>query len=159
VRRPGASHRRNLAGVTTPPPEHVFDETAARRFEPRGDHEKTAVLVDIADDDALTVIRAPFGEQTMRGPFYAVADGEGSYGASRKEFERNHERTSSTTWRKSTPVLAYRAEEACCVHTHVGDVHETTVIARPGDWIVRQDSGEVMVVTPDAFEDRYRPAT
>jgi len=118
---------------------------------------KTAVLVDVADPEAATVINASFGEQTMRGPFYAVSDGDGSYGASRDEFERAHDRLSATSWRKSAHVLAYRAEAASCVHTEVGGNRESTIIARPGDWIVRQTSGEVMVITDAAFEARYRP--
>lgn len=143
--------------MTSPPPEHTFDETRARRYEPRDDHVKTAVLVDVVDPEAVTVIRASFGEQTMRGPFYAVSEGDGSYGASRDEFERAHDRLSATSWQKSAPVLAYRADTTSCVHTDVGGIREASITARPGDWIVRQTSGEVMVITADAFEARYRP--
>jgi hypothetical protein len=144
--------------VTSPPPEHTFDETRAQRYEPRDDHVKTAVLVDVADAQAVTVITAPFGEQTMRGPFYAVAEGDRSYGASRDEFEGTHARLSPTSWRKSAHVLAYRADATSSVHTDVRGLREASIIARPGDWIIRQASGEVMVLTPDAFQERYRPA-
>jgi len=143
--------------VTSPPPVHRFDESRASEFVPRTDHVKTAILVEVADADAITVLETGFGEQTMRGAFYAIADGEGSYGAAKAEFERSHERVTPTTWRKSSPVLAYRADASCRVDTDVGETREASVVARPGDWIVRQHTGEVMVIRPEAFDERYRP--
>lgn len=144
--------------MTSSPPEHVFDEALARWYLPRHDHVKTAILVVVADPDAVTVIRTSFGEQTMRGAFYAVSEGNGSYGATQEQFERTHERLSATTWRKSAPVLAYPADGACRVDTYVADTREASIVARPGDWIVRQAGGEVMVLSPEAFEERYQSA-
>ncbi|HSF84692.1 MAG TPA: hypothetical protein VLG28_03410 [Acidimicrobiia bacterium] len=57
---------------------------------------------------------------------------------------------------KRSGVLAYRAEERCLIETHLADgLHEGSVVADPGNWIVRQLNGEVMVVKPHTFELRY----
>jgi hypothetical protein len=139
------------------PDEHEFDESRASEFEPRPDHVTTAVLVDLVDEDAVTVLRTGFGEQTMRGSFYAVGDGDGSYGAARDEFDASHDRIGPNTYRKSAGVLAYRLDERCRVHTVIGSTCETSVVAGPGDWVVRQRTGEVMVVGPEEFARRYEP--
>lgn len=143
--------------MASTPPEHTFDESLATEFEPRSDSVKTAVCVEVADPDALTILRTSFGEQTMRGPFYAVAEGEGTYGAAKSEFERSHEQVGPNTFRKSAPVLAYRVANSCRVNTDVDGTRESSVVARPGEWVVRQHTGEVMVVAADAFDERYRP--
>jgi hypothetical protein len=144
--------------VSTDSSPQEFDESRARRFVPRDDHAKTAVLVETTDEHAITSIRSPFGEQTMRGPFYAVAEGDASYGAARTEFEATHERVGPSTWRKSAAVLAYQVDEPSLVHTDIGETRETSNTAMPGDWIVRQHTGEVMVITPASFAQRYRAA-
>ena len=136
---------------------HAFEESRAERFVSVGAFEKTAILLQPVDDEAETCIRAPFGEQNLKGAFYLVAEGGGSYGASREEFERSHERLGPATWRKRESVMAYRTEEPCRVETRVGNHREATVTARPGDWIVRQQTGEVMAITPEAFAERYEP--
>lgn len=136
-------------------PLHHFDETTAARFRPRDGFEKTAVLVEVSDTESQTVIDTPFGEQRLSGAFYAVAEGDRSYGASRLEFEQTHTAVGANRWVKSAPVLAYRTAVSCVVDTVVGERIETTVNARPGDWIVRQYTGEVMVVGADEFGERY----
>lgn len=137
------------------PPAHVFEPSAAVRYRPNPAFAKTAILVEPTDPDAATVIRSPFGEQTLRGAFYVVAEGTGSYGASRQEFETTHEAVGPNRWVKRESVLAYPSTESCLVETHVGETHETTVLARPGDWIVRQSAEEVMVVSSEEFSARY----
>lgn len=137
---------------------HTFEESRADRFVSTDAFEKTAILMQPVDDEAETCIRTPFGEQSLKGPFYLVAEEHGSYGASRKEFEANNERLGPTTWHKRESVQAYRADRDYRVETRVDGHHESTVDARPGDWIVRQHTGEVMVITPEAFEERYEPA-
>jgi hypothetical protein len=132
-----------------------FDETRARSYRPRDGFDKVAVLVEPSDPEARTLIRTPFGEQRFVGAFYVVADGDGSYGATRHEFELTHEEVGANRWTKTTPVLAYRTDAACVVDTVVGGQLEVTVTAEPGDWIVRQSTGEVMVVRGDEFEERY----
>lgn len=141
------------------PPVVEFDRDAARRFRPDPDFTKTAVLVEVVDDDAVTVLRTSFGEQRMRGPFYAVgdSDGGGSYGAARAQFESTHRNVGEHRWVKQGAVLAYRAEHRCTVETHLDDHHETSVVADRGDWVVMQSGGEVMVVEPDEFTQRYVP--
>jgi hypothetical protein len=136
-------------------PADQFDESSAARYRPRGGFEKTAVLVEVADPACQTVIDAPFGEQRLTGAFYAVAEGDGSYGAAKFEFEQTHTRVGANRWVKTAPVSAYQTETSCVVDTVVGDELETTVNARAGDWIVRQHTGEVMVIGPDEFADRY----
>ena len=125
------------------------------RYRPRDGFEKTAVLVELSDPLAETVIDTPFGTQRFTGPFYVVADGEASYGASRHEFERTHVAIGPHRWVKTRPVMAYRTDVECVVDTVVGDGLEGTVHAQPGDWIVRQDTGELMVVGADQFAERY----
>ena len=120
------------------PPTHVFDVLAASRYQPDPSFVKTAILVEPFDSDAVTVIRAPFGEQALQGSFYIVAEGAGSYGVSRQEFETTHEKVGTNRWIKREGVLAYRSQKECLVETHVGETHEATVRARPGDWIVRR---------------------
>ena len=137
------------------PQVHHFDETRAAPYRPRNGFEKTAVLVEVTDPDARTLINTPFGEQRLTGPFYVVAEGDGSYGAAVDEFERSHSAVGANRWVKSAPVLAYRSDDSCVVETVVGDQLEATVTARPGDWIVRQQTGEVMVVRADEFAERY----
>jgi hypothetical protein len=137
------------------PAPHPFDTARATRFRPRQGFEKTAVLVDLADPQATTVLTTPFGEQRMTGAFYVVAEGDASYGAARQEFEESHSAVGANRWVKSSVVTAYRSDVACAVDTVVGDRLETTVHARPGDWIVRQDTGELMVLGPSEFAERY----
>lgn len=144
--------------MTTEPSPHAFDESLARRFVPRDDLTKTAVLIEMTDENAVTSIRAPFGEQTMRGSFYVVAEGDRSYGAARAEFEATHQRLGAASWRKSQAVMAYQVDEACMVHTDIAGERETSNAAAPGDWIVRQHTGELMVLSPASFELRYRAA-
>jgi len=132
-----------------------FDETRARSYRPRDDFEKVAVIVEPSDPAAQTVIRTPFGEQRFTGAFYVVAEGDASYGASRDEFEETHTAVGANRWVKTAPVSAYCTDVACVVDTLVGGHVEVTVTARPGDWIVRQSTGEVMVVRGDEFEERY----
>jgi hypothetical protein len=135
---------------------HRFDDTRARRYRPRDDFAKTAVLLSTADPLAETVIDTPFGRQRFIGSFYVVADGdETSYGAARREFEAAHRAVGPNRWVKRSPVLAYRTAEACLVETVIGDHVEGSVHARPGDWIVRQHTGEMMVMDDDAFVERY----
>lgn len=137
------------------PPVHRFDDSRARRYRPRDGFAKTAVIVEPADPRAQTVINTPFGEQRLVGAFYVIAEGDASYGAARQEFEDSHTAVGENRWVKSAPVLAYRADEPCVVETVIGEHRETTVTARSGDWIVRQRSGEVMVIGADEFIERY----
>lgn len=134
---------------------HRFDEARARRYRPRDDFAKTAVLLSTADPLAETVIETPFGRQRFIGSFYVVAADGASYGAARREFEATHRAVGPNRWVKRSPVLAYRTAEACLVETVIGDHVEGQVNARPGDWIVRQHTGEVMVMDDDAFAERY----
>ncbi len=140
------------------PPLHEFDADLASRFEPTAASSKIAVLLEIAEADSITVIEAPFGRQELRGPFYVVAEGDRSYGAARQEFEQTHRPVGRNRWLKIAPVLAYRAAGTWRVETHIAATHETTVVARPGDWIVKQATGEVMVLEPEGFSERYQPA-
>ena len=59
-------------------------------------------------------------------------------------------------WVKRSPVLAYRTAEACLVECVIGDHVEGRVTARPGDWIVRQYTGEMMVLDDDEAEKWIR---
>ena len=108
---------------------------------PRPQHTKTAVLVDVAERSAVTTLNTPFGIQRLRGPFYIVAEGLGSYGAVKDQFEQSHVAVGANRWTKSSSVLAYRAGARCAVETFLGNHHETTVIAEPDDWIVQQQTG------------------
>ncbi len=141
--------------MTEDPTAYRFDEDRAARFRPRDDFEKTAVLVELSDPKAETVIDTPFGTQRFTGPFYVVAEGDASYGVARHEFERTHRAVGAQRWVKHTPVAAYQTEVSCVVDTVVGEDLETTVHAEPGDWIVRQHAGELMVIGPEAFAERY----
>lgn len=134
---------------------HRFDDSRARRFVPRDGVEKTAVLVRTVDPDAETVIETRFGAQRLLGPFYAVAEGDTSYGAARREFEATHRAVGPSRWVKSAPVLAYRSDERCVVETVIEGHVEGTVNTRPGDWIVQQHTGELMVIDDAAFRERY----
>jgi hypothetical protein len=144
-----------LAHVSDGPEVCQFDETRARSYRPRDDFEKVAVLVEPSDPTARTLIRTPFGEQRFTGAFYVVAEGDGSYGATRDEFEETHTAVGANRWVKTAPVSAYRTDVPCVVDTVTGGHVEVTVTAHPGDWIVRQSTGEVMVVRGDEFEERY----
>jgi hypothetical protein len=132
-----------------------FDEGRATSYRPRR-VEKTAILVVPAR--VPVEITARFGTQVMHGPFYVVADDDSSYGAAQREFEATHEQLAPTTWVKSEPVLAYRLDRAASVGTLIDGRRESTVDAQPGQWLVRQATGEVMVVDPDAFDQRYELA-
>ena len=113
------------------------------------------MLVRTVDPDAQTVIDTRFGRQRLLGAFYAVAEGDASYGAARREFEATHRAVGPNRWVKCAPVLAYRTDEPCLVETVIDGHVEGTVNARPGDWIVRQHTGEVMVIDDDSFRERY----
>ncbi len=132
-----------------------FDENRARSYRPRDDFAKVAVLVEPSDPGAQTRIRTPFGDQRFIGAFYVVAEGDGSYGATRDEFEQTHKEVAANQWTKTSPVLAYRTDVSCVVDTVVGGHLEVTVTAQPGDWLIRQTTGEVMVVRDHDFEERY----
>jgi hypothetical protein len=141
-------------------PIHTFEERRARRYRPNPELAKTAILVELADPTASVEILASFGEfQTLSGSFYVVAEGDGSYGSSREEFERAHTKVGPNQYVRAADVLAYRATEPCRVETVLSDAtRETMVVARPGDWIVRQPRGEVLVIAEDAevgFAQRY----
>lgn len=138
--------------------ESGFDAARARPFKAQEKFVKTAILLVPAEATPI-VLRTPFGDQTMRGPFYLVAEEEGSYGASQAEFEASHERTGPHEWRKVAPVLAYQVDQRQEVATVVGGRTEATVVAEPGDWIVRHRSGEVTVVKPGPFAARYTDDT
>lgn len=137
------------------PPVHRFDRAKARAYLPNPNHAKTAILVDVADASATTAINAPFGVQRFRGPFYIVAEGAQSYGVAKREFDNSHVATGQNRWTKSESVLAYQAEERSVVETYIDDHRETSVVSEPGAWIVRQSSGEIMVITPKDFVERY----
>jgi len=135
-------------------PVRAFDATRAQVFRPNSAHAKTAILVAVADD-AITELATAFGTQRLRGPFYVVAEGDGSYGAAQLEFERSHRPIGPNRWAKSAPVAAYQAGERCTVETFIGPHLESTVTAAPDDWIVRQASGEVQVLDEQQFAARY----
>jgi hypothetical protein len=140
-----------------------FDDDRAQTFRPNPEFVKTAVLVDVADPEAITELSASFGMQRMRGPFYAVGNGEQSYGAAQREFERAHVRVGPNRWVKSEPVRAYRTDDACTIVTMITTAPDSadpehvegTTDAEPGDWIVQQVTGEVMVVGSEEFVARY----
>jgi hypothetical protein len=139
-----------------------FDTTRARRFRPRQGMVKTAILLRPAGQGSQgsqekVRIQAPFGEQEMHGPFYVVASEDGSYGAVQAEFEQAHRQVGPNQWERVEPVLAYQTDERCTVVTTVESHEESTVLAEPGDWIVQQPAGEVMVVKPSDFDARYEP--
>jgi hypothetical protein len=139
-------------------PVHEFNEEHAKEFEPRSSYVKTAILVELANPDATVTIRAPFGAEVMKGAFYIVASPQGSYGAARAEFEDTHVEVEPCRWVKRARVQAYQTAKPCRVETWLADgTHEGTVDAKPGDWIVKQDGGEVMVLTDNDFAARYRP--
>jgi hypothetical protein len=136
---------------------HTFRPDLAHRYEPRSGFTKTAILVETVDPEVTTVIQATFGQQTLHGSFYVVAEGDSSYGASHQEFEQTHDRAGQNQWTKRESVLGYQATEPCKVETYVSGGHEGTVPAKPGDWIVQQATGEVMVIEAEAFAiDRLR---
>lgn len=142
--------------IDTPVPVHEFEPERANEFQPRQDVVKTAILVRLANPDDTVTLKAPFGDEVMKGEFYVVASEEGSYGAARAEFEAAHTEVAPNRWVKRSSVHAYQAEEQCLIETRLDDgTHETSVVAEPGDWIVRQATGEVMAVKPKAFEERY----
>ena len=141
--------------MVSEPPVHRFDRSRARAYRPNPAHSKTAILVDIADASVTTSINAPFGVQRFRGPFYVVAEGAGSYGVAKREFDNSHVEVGQHRWAKSEPVLAYQAEQRSVVETYIDDHRETSVVAEPGAWIVRQKSGEIMVIEPSEFVARY----
>lgn len=132
-----------------------FDDARAGRYRPRDGFVKTAVLVEPADADARIVIATRFGEQSFTGAFYIVAEGDGSYGSARREFETSHTRVGTNRWVKDAPVDAYQTDDECVVDTFVDDRRESSVTAQPGDWLVRQGTGEVMVLGPAEFTERY----
>jgi hypothetical protein len=132
-----------------------FDDARAGTYVPVR-REVTAILVVPSQD--TVAIETSFGTQVLRGPFYVVADGDSSYGAAKREFEATHEKLGPTSWAKSAPVRAYQVAEPCTVTTRLDDHDEGTVDAAPGDWVVRQATGEVMVLHPTAFAQRYAPA-
>ncbi len=135
---------------------HRFDEARASEYMPRRDLVKTAILLRQADPDALVTIQAPFGPEVMKGDFYVVASPDGAYGAARVEFEASHIEIGPQRWIKQSRVLAYQTTEACLVETLLADgTLEGTVEAHPRDWIVRQAAGEVMVIEPERFAERY----
>ncbi|HYN35025.1 MAG TPA: hypothetical protein VES40_20535 [Ilumatobacteraceae bacterium] len=134
---------------------HQFDHALAGPFRPRQGFEKTAILVEPIDPLATIVIDTPFGEQRLTGAFYVVAEGDASYGATRHEFEQTHTAVSANRWVKNAPVTAYRTDVVRTVETLISGSLETTVTAQPGDWIVRQHTGEMMVLGPDEFAERY----
>ena len=142
--------------MTSDPPEHRFDPDLATDFRPKPGFTKTAILVEPVDE--ITVLRTSFGEQSLSGPFYVIADGEGSYGAAQDEFEAGHELIGSCRWVKRSPIRAYRADTPTTIVTRIADNKESSVVAAPGDWIVQQSTGEVMVVTAAEFDERYEPA-
>jgi hypothetical protein len=128
----------------------------AARYRPKDEFVKTAILLTLAGDGGEVPVAASFGVQRMHGDFYVVASGEGSYAASRAEFEQTHERVGDNRWVKRATVEAYPAPHRCEVETCLADgTVEVIVTAEPGDWIVRQATGEVMVVKPPAFDARY----
>lgn len=141
--------------MTGNPPPHGFDAQQARPFVANPEFTKTAILIETADGDSLTVLATPFGEQKLKGSFYAVAEGSESYGASQTEFEQNNEQVAPNQWVKRGEVRAYRTNQKCEITTEIDGEQETTVVANPGDWIVRQATGEVMVIKPAQFAERY----
>ena len=118
-----------------------FDENRAGSYRPREGFAKVAVLVEPSDPGAQTLIRTSFGDQRFIGAFYVVAEGDGSYGATRDEFEQTHEEIGANRWMKTAPVSAYRTDVPCVVDTEVDGHLEVTVTAQAGDWIVRQSTG------------------
>lgn len=140
--------------MTSGPPEHVFDPERATTYRARSEFVKTAILVEPVASS--TELQTAFGEQRLAGSFYIVADGDSSYGAARAEFEAAHENVGDCRWVKRSTVLAYTADTSTTVVTRVAGEVEGTVVAEPGDWIVQQATGEVMVITPEEFESRYQ---
>jgi hypothetical protein len=137
-------------------PLHEFDEARAAEYRARSDFTKTAILLRLADPEALVTIQAPFGPEVMKGEFYVVASPDGSYGAARSEFEAYHEEVEPWRWMKTASVEAYPVGERCRIETVLADgTHETSVVAEPGQWIVRHRGGEVTVVKADTFAERY----
>lgn len=133
-----------------------FDEQQAAEYWPNDNFVKVAILMTPATDDAITELAATFGPQAMRGPFYLVANGDTSYGAAKAEFEAANTHIGEQRFVKTAPVDAYRTTSPTTVVTVIGDNVESTVDANAGDWIVRQTTGEIMCLTPESFDERYR---
>lgn len=134
---------------------HVFDEAAAEAYSANSAFVKTAIRVDPPQPDDITRIATRFGEQSFEGSFFLVAEGDSSYGIAIDEFEATHESIGSSQYKKRGTVRAYSLRESCLVETWIGSHLEATTNAVPGDWVVQQPSGELVVMPEDEFRQRY----
>ncbi|MCB0973105.1 MAG: hypothetical protein KDB86_00945 [Actinobacteria bacterium] len=135
-----------------------FDDTKAQTYGSREQFEKTAVLLRMWDSEAVTSLRTSFGRQDMTGDFYVVADADSCYGVDKVEFERSHRQVAPDIWTKTVNVAAYQLSENARVATVLqSGARESVVDAEPGDWVVKHIGGEITVVKPEHFRERYEP--
>lgn len=128
-----------------------FNERLARRYRSKADGPiKTAVLVE-----EPATYETSWGVQEMHGPHYRINLGdEAPYGSEKSRFEAEHVEVDGG-YRKSAVIDAYQVTETTPVTTYLDGKIETENVAEPGDWIVRQPQGEVMVVSTEKFGRLY----
>lgn len=68
------------------------------------------------------------------------------------QFRRTHEHLTGDVWRRTGEVEAVQVDEPTQVETLEG-----TVLAQPGNWILRADDGSRWPVADDVFRRSYLP--
>jgi hypothetical protein len=138
-----------------------FDANRAQRYAPL-EVLKIGIVVQKDDPNELTTIEASWGEtQTFRGTYVQVLDpntGAVKHGSGIDEWMDTHARWEGMEngWYKTTPVDAYQATEAGVIITTLANGQEEGRKAvNVGDWIVRQNNGEVMCISEDKFPTLY----
>jgi hypothetical protein len=100
---------------------------------------------------------------TMAGPFYIIQDyasGAVRYCSARAEWEAMHEELAPGVWLKTATVDAYQLDGPAVVSTVLASGHLEVYStaghpAEAGDWIVRQQGGEIQVISQETFPGIY----
>ena len=137
-----------------------FDPSKALRYDPLKVL-KTARIVEKLAGEKSTIF-AEWGEdQSFIGTYVEVLDpdtGEVKYGSAYQEWMNTNTPWEGVEngWFKSSPVDAHQADTSGELITVLADgTVETRNTVAVGDWLVRQQDGEIMRVAPEKFPTLY----
>jgi hypothetical protein len=138
----------------------TFNERLAKTYRPKRVVKHARIIRRPPSQE--TVIDAEWGEkQRFIGTYVEVYDPHGGYvkyGSAYDEWIATNTRASEVEdgWYKSSPVRAYPSPAAGWLITTLADgTEETRKWVNTGDWLVRQQFGELMCLDAASFSELY----
>jgi hypothetical protein len=129
-----------------------LDETNSRRYRPRAQHRKHALIRWEATQYVLE-----WGTQVFSGPHVVVRDPKGEYGVELAVFFATHRPVAETPdhYVKVVAVRAVVVRAEVALTTRVQGKREMTAHVPAGAFLVQNESGERYAMSRDEFDERY----